>query len=613
MPAARRRATLLLGLLCIASPMPARAQGRLYSPIEAAAVGRAVLDAQVARYGRVRNANWDQDIAFILTKLERATGYPASRVGYVVVGNDDVNAAAIPGGSLIVNAGLMRFLHTLASEAGRTPQQQRNQFRAFLAAVLSHEIAHITLGHTDSLMARILSLATESGAPDGALGDPLTYRAAVQDSGVTLEMLQHSRERELAADRVGALYLLRGGWTIQAAMDLMRAVDLRERRDPSFFESISYVRSHPRASTREAALEGFRAQLKFLQGDYDDALALIQNNIAVPAAVTLLDTVLAYFPDMLPALHARGTAYHQLWLETVPVPTQQVRASLTTYALRFLPTIRGIPGDLSLYAAAKKDYTSVLAREPLARTVAQQALLDAYAGDCPVADQRARQAALSDSLSVDVVNNRGVVLFVCAKPVEALAAFQRAQRLSGLAVVPSFLFNTARAMKAVRDSRADSYFRRYLTIDSASAWADEARGQLGISDPSDVKVPKATINAPPSIQGIALGYSLERVYAAWGSPTSVTGDTVAGLKYQARGVSVAISPSRGVVLILLLTREAGAVDGIRVGDPIAAARATWGTLAERRDDYIMFDRGTWIMAVGARGASISMLAIVANP
>jgi len=62
MPAARRRATLLLGVLCIASPMPARAQGRLYSPIEAAAVGRAVLDAQVARYGRVRNANWDKTL-----------------------------------------------------------------------------------------------------------------------------------------------------------------------------------------------------------------------------------------------------------------------------------------------------------------------------------------------------------------------------------------------------------------------------------------------------------------------------------------------------------------------------------------------------------------------
>src|SRR5712692_3174993 len=80
MSAARTRTSLLLGVLFVASPMPAAAQGRLYSPIEAAAVGRAVLDAQVARYGRVRNANWDQEITLVLTKLQRATGYPASRV-----------------------------------------------------------------------------------------------------------------------------------------------------------------------------------------------------------------------------------------------------------------------------------------------------------------------------------------------------------------------------------------------------------------------------------------------------------------------------------------------------------------------------------------------------
>jgi Zn-dependent protease with chaperone function len=105
-----------------------------------------------------------------------------------------------------VNAGLLRFLSTLAGKAGRTPQGQHTQFTAFLAAVLSHELAHITLGHTDSLMARIFVLATEVGVPESALGNPLSYQHAVQDSGVTLEMLQHSRERELAADRAGSLY-----------------------------------------------------------------------------------------------------------------------------------------------------------------------------------------------------------------------------------------------------------------------------------------------------------------------------------------------------------------------------------------------------------------------
>ena len=396
-------------------------------------------------------------------------------------------------------------------------------------------------------------------------------------------------------------------------MDLLRDIDLSERQDPNFFKTVSYVRSHPRASTREAALEEFRAKLKFLQADYDDALALIQNNIAVSAAVVLLDTVLAYFPNMLPALHARGTAYHQLWLETVPVSTQRVRASLNTYAFRFLPNIRGIPGDVSLYAAAKRDYDFVLAREPLALTVAQTALQNAYAGDCIVANQRARQAAAVDSLSSSVANNEGVVFFVCAKPIEALAAFGRAQRLSGQSVVPSFLFNSARAMKTAGDPRGDSRFRQYLAIDATSEWAAEARRQLGESDTNTGGgTSKTTTNAAPSVQGVALGDAVDRVYAAWGQPTSTTGDSIALLTYDSRGAVVAVSPSRGVVLISWVTRQAGAVDGIRVGDPIGSAIGIWGLPAEKREDYSLFDRGTWTVGVAVRRTVISTLAIMAR-
>src|SRR5205823_13185559 len=114
----------------------------------------------------------------------------------------------------------------------------------------------------------------------------------------------------------------------------------------------------------------------------------------------------------------------------------QARASLTTYSFRFLPMIRGVPGNLSLYTAARSDYMTVLAHEPLALTAVQLALLDAYAGECPRASQRAYEAAASDSLSPAVANNRGVVLLVCNKPTDALQAFERAQRLTGPQPVP---------------------------------------------------------------------------------------------------------------------------------------------------------------------------------
>ena len=608
------RLGVFLGI-SLGAMMPATGggQARPFGSAEASAAGQAVLSAQVARFGRVSDPAWDKAISGVLSKLERATGFPGLQVGYVVVGNAEQNAAAVPGAKLVVNAGILRLLQDLAAKVTNIPTARRERFTAFLAAVLSHEIAHITLGHTDSLLATVTRLASEAGAPDSALRDPLSYRSVARDSAVTLEMLQHSRERELAADRVGGLYLLRAGWTIQTAMDLFRALDSLERKDPSFYESLTYVRTHPRASTREAGLEAFRAQLKSLQADYDDALTLIRTNVALEAAVILLDTVLAYFPEMEPALHARGTAYHQLWLETVPVPIQQARASLTTYSFRFLPMIRGVPGNLSLYAAARNDYVAVLAHEPLGLTAVQLALLEAYAGDCPKASQRAQEAAVSDSQSPAVANNRGVVLLVCNRPADALQAFERAQRLTGSQPVSAFLFNTARAMKGVGDPRAGSLFKKYLTMDSASEWTAEARRQLGVEAAERAgEGPAPRASDAPRIQGVGLGDPIDKVHAAWGSPTSAKGDSLAFLSYPTRGVSLAVSPSRGVVFIALLNREAGAVDGIRVGDPVVAARARWGLPAEQDEEDLLFSRGTWTVATRARDAHIVMLGIVTN-
>ena len=606
------RMAFILGLFLI-SKLSSQAQP--YEPGSyARAVGRAIVDREIARYGRVSNPAWDHDIGAVLNRLEQTSGYPGLQVTYVVVGDSDFNAEAVPGRALVVNAGLMVSLTTLASNATSTPQSQHVRFVSYLAAVLAHELAHITLGHTDSLLRRASRLAKASGVPDSLLYDAASYGTVVKDSGLNFVALAQSREREFDADRVGSLYLLRAGWTIQTAMDLMLALDSLERADPSFYQTVTYVRTHPRASAREAALESFRAQLKALQADYDDALSLIENDVALPTAVSMLDTILAYFPDMLPALHARGTAYHELWLKTVPVPLQKVRASLTTYSYRFLPLIRGAPGNMTFYGAAKADYAAVLARESLPLTLAQEALLDAYAGDCAGADQGSLRATNGDSLSVDINNDRGVALFVCNRSAEALTAFRSSQRLAGTEQIPTLQFNIARALKAVGDSGAAAAFRAYLSIDSASEWAAEARRQLGGRATAETPTTStARSRRAPTVQGIELGDPLSKVDGAWGQPSATSGDTLQFLTYQTRGLRIAVSPSLGVVFIGLLTREAGAVDGVRVGDGLTAARAAWGSPAERRNGYQFFNRGRWSIIVGSAQSTISGLGISTNP
>ena len=618
------RKLALTSLLSAAAALPAAgplaAQARSYNAGTARAIGQAVVDEEIKEYGRVTNAAWDKDITEILGKLQRAAGYPDLKIDFVVTGNDELNAAAVPGGQMIINAGLMTQFARMTAGQGATPEAQHELFMSYVAAVLSHELAHITLGHTDSLAGQLQALAKAGGAPDSMLRKPSFFAAAAKSDSAELEKLAHTREQELAADRTGSLYLLRAGWSIQTMMDLMRTFDALERDDPSFYQTITYVLDHPRSSYREAALEGFRARLKMLQADYDDALALIQNNVSVPAAITMLDTILVYFPGMVPALHARATAYHQLWLETVPVPTQEVRASLMTYGFRFLPLIRGEPGDMRLYERAKADYLAALQRQPLARTAVQEAMLEAYAGNCDVASKRSHDAALMDSTSLDVINNQGVVLFICDDPGGALAAFKRVEQLEGPINSLPIVFNVGRALKATGSQEATPYLKRYLSADSTSPWAAEARKQLGMAAaPTPAPAPSSARPAPgaasgaPTVQGIALGSSAAQVRNSWGDPTMTKSKgSMTIMDYETRGIDLIVSPSEGVVAIVLNTKAAGSLDGVRVGDPAGAVGARWGTPIESGDDYQLYRRGSWLQAVAIQYGVISGLALLAH-
>jgi predicted Zn-dependent protease len=530
----------------------------------------------------------------VLRRIQGVAHQPGLDLKPTIIGDSSVNASAIPGAFVIVNLGFLLYAADLARrDAPADTAVQRARFIGYLAAVLGHETAHVTLAHTNVIVSHARARMRDArAAGGGARREGFSREAAL--SPAVVEEAKFSQRQELDADRVGALYMLLAGLgEIQYAMDFWRASDLDDRQEGSTHKLLlsSYIASHPRSSTREAMLEAFRAKLKLHQGRFDDALTLIESNTELDAAIALLDTVLTDFPDLLAARHARGVAYHQKWLNTVPIQTQQLRGSLVTYAAHFLPSIKGAPGDAALLQHARADYEAVLAVQLWPLTQSNLALLGAYSGDLPNAIERGDLAVRAQPASWTVLNNYGVVLYLAGRLDSALATFRRGVTALG-GENPTLAFNVARTLAAQRAPGASAALERYLSIDGSSEWRKEALTLLGRADDR----PGAGLEkAPSTVAGITLGSTFDEVVAALGRFGSASRSGEGAIyRYPDSGIGVFVIPRFGVTAVTVFERQTGAIDGVSVGDPWSTVTAKWGSPAETSESGVAyFSRGTW--------------------
>ncbi len=142
-----------------------------------------------------------------------------------------VNAFALPGGIVYITRGLVGHLNSEAE----------------LAAVLSHEIAHITALH-GSIAIREQEREQRWGGEAGSDFD----LSQVAGGRRELELLAHSRERELEADRLALRYLSRAGYPPEAmagVISLLARLDVRSGKVPA------WSRTHPAPRVRARELE----------------------------------------------------------------------------------------------------------------------------------------------------------------------------------------------------------------------------------------------------------------------------------------------------------------------------------------------------------------------
>ena len=155
-------------------------------------------------------------------KLAKLSGRDDFEFKFYVVLDEDINAFALPGGKIFINAGAI--IHSNSE--------------AELAGLLAHEISHAVLSHG-------FQLVTQANAIDNVA--VLIPRGGIVSGLLTLN---YSREMEQQADILGTRILAASGYAADGLRNLMVTL---KKQQPEF--PITFLSSHPDTDNRIRYLE----------------------------------------------------------------------------------------------------------------------------------------------------------------------------------------------------------------------------------------------------------------------------------------------------------------------------------------------------------------------
>jgi predicted Zn-dependent protease len=150
-----------------------------------------------------------------------------------------LNAFVMPGGKIVVYEGILRAA--------------RNQHQ--LAAVIGHEIAHVTAGHTKKrlLEGKTAEVGIQVAAVllgGGHYGATYTAQEMLNQGAIYAYYLPYKRANETEADVVGLEYMAKAGFDPRAAVELWKNMDEESGGErPAEFAS-----THPSPENRMESL-----------------------------------------------------------------------------------------------------------------------------------------------------------------------------------------------------------------------------------------------------------------------------------------------------------------------------------------------------------------------
>lgn len=206
-------------------------------------LGRGVAGQLIARYGVDHVLGETYFLNLLGNTLAAHSDRPDIDYHFAILATDDVNAYACPGGYIFVTRGTLAMVRDEAE----------------LAAVLAHEIAHVTERHIIKALQKsdLLRAGTEIAADafvqgSGQLFDELISYA----TNLLFEGLE--KDDEYDSDRQALVYLDQLGYDYRAMYDILRLLDDRRKAG----QSKVLTKTHPAPLNRLHELKNSESGLK---------------------------------------------------------------------------------------------------------------------------------------------------------------------------------------------------------------------------------------------------------------------------------------------------------------------------------------------------------------
>ena len=197
---------LLLLSACAQNPVSKRYNFVLMDENSEIEIGRTNHPKIIKQYGLYQDSSLQHYVQTVGNKLAAVSHRQQLIYRFTVLDSPVINAFALPGGYIYITRGLMAYLNSEAE----------------LAAVLGHEIAHVTARH--AVQQQTMARAANIGYTLGSIFFPQLRVTGSQQifnlfGGVLLS--GYGREHELEADGLSAQYLARAGYETKAMIDVI--------------------------------------------------------------------------------------------------------------------------------------------------------------------------------------------------------------------------------------------------------------------------------------------------------------------------------------------------------------------------------------------------------